>query len=477
MMKYRNCVIALFLVLLSVSACKSNDDVVVERSDYEQCNAWILQAMRSDYLWKSSIPEDSKLNTAVTPQTFFYTLLSDNDGKHTSSKDYYYSYIEENKDYASSRTIDDDTDSYGMSFIRYTLYRNNVATGYEYDRVAYVLPGSAAETAGLKRGDWIAKIDGSDINMNTADYKKLLNGTVRSLTVYHTMSDKTGVTISLPASSAVVNDPVFLSKVFEVNGKKIGYLVYNEFAMGPHASTTDHTYDTELIALFNSTFKDVDEFVLDLRYNPGGYLSCAQLLSRLLVPSVSVSNLFARLKDADGNTTDYKFSDVDHSNSYDLNDFKSLNLSRLFVIATGSTASAAEATMNGLAPYLNVVHIGLTTEGKNMGSVNYKNNSYAWDFQPITFSITSAAGNDYSSGLAPEYQLNELNNTDNPAFLNLGDADEYLLSKALNLISGSVPGSKMNLQKKEEINTSLYQLVPKEMVSSSSVKGLIKTTD
>ncbi len=476
-MKYWNCTVTLFLVVLSVSACKSNDEPVVEKSDYEKCNAWILKAMRSDYLWKSSIPEDSKLNATVTPETFFYTLLSDKDGKHTSSRDYYYSYIEDNKDYVASKSINDDTNSYGISFVRYTLLKNNVATGYEYDRVMYVLPGSVAASAGLKRGDFITKIDGSDINMSSADYKKIVSGAARSLTIYHSMSDKTATTISLPASGAVNNDPIFLSKVFEVNGKKVGYLVYNEFAMGPHNSTTDHTYDTELIALFNSTFKGVDEFVLDLRYNPGGYLTCARLLARLLVPKTSISSLFARLKDADGKTTDYKFSDVDGNSTYNLNGFTPLNLSRLFVIATGSTASASEATMNGLAPYMNVVRIGLTTEGKNVGSVNYKDNNYAWDFQPITFSVTSAAGNDYSSGLAPNYQYNELNTTDNPSFLDLGDADEYLLSKALSLIRGGVLSSKMNIQNNETNINSSYRLLPIEMVGPSKLKGLIKTTD
>lgn len=479
-MKNRNIYIVLLLGVALLWSCKSSKDEEDHgNTDYEKCNEWIAGVMRSDYLWKSSIPTDNKLDYTASPETFFYTLLSDKDGKHTSSKNYYYSYIETNKNYTSSKTINDDTNSYGISFVRYSIVdKSGVAMDYEYDRVMYVLPGSPAATAGLSRGDWIKKIDGSEINIKNADYKKLMSGASRTLTVLHKYSDSNTVSITLPASTAVNNDPVFYSSVIDVNGKKVGYLVYNQFASGPHDNYKDHTYDNELIALFNSKFKDVNEFILDLRYNPGGYLSCARLLSRLLVPESHKSELFCKLTDANGDVTKYNFKDIDNNSSvYPLGGFTSLNLQRLFVIMTGSTASASEATFNGLAPYMDVIKVGLTSEGKNVGSLNYDGgNKYAWDIQPITFYITSAAGNDYSNGLAPNYQENELNDNDNPDFLALGNENEYLLKTALNIIGGNAQGNKA-LKSQNIIGTSNTELVPIEIINPSKTKGLIKTTD
>ena len=47
----------------------------------------------------------------------------------------------------------------------------------------------------------------------------------------------------------------------------------------------------------------------------------------------------------------------------------SLNLDRVFVITTSSSASASELIINGLNPYINVVTIGTTTSGKYTGSI------------------------------------------------------------------------------------------------------------
>lgn len=476
MMRNKFYYLILFLSALAFSSCKSSDDDnVVAKTDYEKCNEWIAGVMRSDYLWKSTIPVDSKLDYTASPETFFYTLLSTKDGKDNGAGGhYYYSYVETNKDYTGSKAINDDTDSYGMSFIRYTLTdKSGTATGNEYDRVTYVLPGSSADKAGLGRGDWIVKIDGSDINMNKADYKKLISGAARKLIVYHSITDKSSVTISLQASGAVTNDPIFYSSVIDWNGKKVGYLVYNQFVSGPHDNYEDHTYDNELIALFNDKFKNVDEFILDLRYNPGGLLTSSRLLSRLLVPQASLAETFCKLTDADGRSTSYNFNEIDKS--FTLGGFTSLNLSRLFVIATQSTASASEAAINGLAPYMNVIKVGLTTEGKNVGSVNYDgDDKYAWDIQPITFSITSKKGNDYSSGLTPDYKKNELDADENVDLLPFGNTKEYLLSTTLNLIGGVSANSSRAIERTSEQQK---RLVPLEMVSPSKIKGLIKTTE
>jgi carboxyl-terminal processing protease len=468
--------IALFSVMTLLS-CKSSDNDSVDQNNYQACNKWIASTMRSHYLWYSEIPADSKLNFSSSPETFFYTLLSSKDGKGSGSNHYYYSYIESNKDYkASTKAINDDNDSYGMDFVRYSVSDGKGQTmSYEYDRIVYILPGSPAEKAGLERGDFITKIDGSDITISSAVYKKLMNGASRTLTVYRQpmTSESKPLTITLGTSSAVNNDPIFLSSVNTIGSKKIGYLVYNQFSTGLHDEYTDHTYDKELIALFNDKFKDVNEFVLDLRYNPGGYLTCARLLSRLLVPANKKSSVFCKLTDNKSKAYSYSFSDIDGDNTFNLNGFTSLNLSHLYIIATESTASAAEAVINGMKPVMSITHIGYTTEGKNVGSDNYDgDDKYAWDIQPITFSITSSAGNDYSTGLVPDYSMNELNQAENPTLLALGDTSEYLFAKAIELITGSSSLSVMQ----QKTNSLPYKLTPiGNSFSLHKVKGLMES--
>jgi len=108
------------------------------------------------------------------------------------------------------------------------------------------------------------------------------------------------------------------------------------------------------------------------------------------------------------------------------------------VLVSGSTASASEAVINGLSPYMTVTLIGEQTEGKNVGSENYADDAkYAYDFQPITFYITSKAGNDYSTGFTPNYPMNEFDQSENSTILPLGDTNEYLLNKALSLITNT----------------------------------------
>ena len=47
----------------------------------------------------------------------------------------------------------------------------------------------------------------------------------------------------------------------------------------------------------------------------------------------------------------------------------SLNLNRVYIIATQSSASASELVINCLDPYIDVIHIGTNTYGKYQASV------------------------------------------------------------------------------------------------------------
>jgi len=422
----------LFLLLLGatfttlLSSCKG-EDRSLEYKDTKGVNDWIYSEMKDVYLWYDEIPAEDKLNFFANPDTFFYTLLSSKEKKDGN----YYSWIEQKE--VTTKSIDDSS-SYGFEFMSYTDEKNSSV----YVRVLYVLPGSPASNAGLKRGDWIIAFDGNKIT--DTNYTQLLTGSGVKLTLATYTGNSTNPftekgTLTLGAAKAVNNDPILVNKVFtSKSGSKIGYLMYTHFATGPNDNANDYTYQNELRQVFAS-FKsqNVTEFVLDLRYNPGGYISNSQLLSTMLAPSSALGKTFCVIKYND------KMSPSQNIYTFDSDSIKggaNLNLPRLYVLVSKYTASSSELLINGLKPFMNVTLIGTTTEGKNLGSVSIQHEESNWMIQPIIGKLyNSKDESDYGSGFTPDYELDEF--SDYSTYKELGDENEMMLSKALTLINGA----------------------------------------
>ena len=83
--------------------------------------------------------------------------------------------------------------------------------------------------------------------------------------------------------------------ITSATGVTVGYIVYNHFTAG--TATEKEKYNDklrEISHIFASA--GVTKVVLDLRYNTGGSLECAQLLASLLAPKEAVGHIFAELK-------------------------------------------------------------------------------------------------------------------------------------------------------------------------------------
>jgi len=436
-MKFRLITYCLFITFISclLFSCSKDDSGDNESTDV---NHWIASKMRDRYLWADKIPADSKLSFSSDAEVFFNSLLSTNDGKTRDGSHYFYSYIEKNKDYhstATKTTIDPD-DTYGLEFVIYAIVdKQGVSLGYDYARVIYVLPGSPAAQAGLKRGLWITSIDGALIT--TSNYKNLISGDARTLKV---MQDYGGTTteVNMSKSVAVADDPVFAHNVITVGSHKIAYLLYTRFASGTSNDDSEHSYDNELIKVFDDFIaQGCSDLVLDLRYNGGGFLSCAQLLARMIVPDQYKSETFCILTDNKGKTTTMAFNGSTLSKNA-----SSLGVSKVYILTSSLTASASEAVINGLKPFINVVLIGNITEGKNVGSVHYAEDKYEWAIQPIVTRITSKNTSlDYSSGFNPDYKKNEFLMSENKTLYDFGNSNEYYLSFVISLITGNAASS------------------------------------
>lgn len=400
---------------------------------------WIEETMGTNYLWAEDMPIIENENDYFKePQTFFKNLLSKNALNGKGDK---YSYMEEDpkaSQQESRSQMLDRTSTYGMEF---ELTNDPTGTtNHIHAHILYVLDDSPAQQAGITRGDWLSSINGQRIT--TSNYQLLKNGgsikvaRTRIHTTDNGYSWQPADTLNLAASITMEINPFHIDTLYQVEGKRIAYLMYNEFATGPQNEGTEDTYNKQMKTIF-ARFKaqQPDALILDLRYNNGGYLQCTQALGSLIAPASSLGKNFVNLQfNAKANPQSQAYPLLE---SYaDTN----LDLSKVYILTTSHTASASEALVNGLIPYMgkeNVVLIGERTEGKNVAMKAFRNDTHGITLWPVVAYVSNAENvGDYSDGFEPTHELIERNIIE---WYPLGDTREYLLKNAINLITtGSI---------------------------------------
>ncbi|MDR3129686.1 MAG: YchF/TatD family DNA exonuclease [Tannerellaceae bacterium] len=390
-------------------------------------NEWIYQTLMQDYLWYEDMPEKATVDFGLPADQFFESLLSPEDGyQDADGNPHFFSYIESK---TATRAAVDEGITYG---IRYAVLP--MSGGYSYLKVLYVLPGSPAAEAHLERDHWIVGMDGERNNITDPSVFQTGGGHLLQLAEFVSGKFVPTKTIALPAARLVEDMPFLKDTILYEGGYRVAYLMYNRFDPG-----TDDSYDNVLRQTFRR-FKEegVTECVLDLRYNGGGYLSSCQLLTSLLAPASALGKTFLILTyNGKRGQQDRAMSLLGASSVAGAN----LNLTRLYVLIGANTASASEAVINALIPYLGrkaLILIGQQTVGKTVGSTTYgTNETYGWLLHPITFRMTNAEGNaDYADGFLPDYPVSELTS---PYYVlyPFGDSDDPLLSQALTHLTGN----------------------------------------
>jgi C-terminal processing protease CtpA/Prc len=281
--------------------------------------------------------------------------------------------------------------------------------------VVYVYEDSDAYQKGVRRGQVIYKVNNADITYD--NYSTILNrSTDLTLSVYNNSGEE--VSLKTFQATDTKKSPVFISKV--IPGTKIGYLVYTGFERSTDENDEDNfEYDIELIESIRTlNSRGITEFILDLRYNPGGYLTSAMDLASALVPNRKISNIFAKEEyNAHFQDSIVKKHGKDALNEYfpdkvygsDM-EIPRLNLSRLYVLTSNYTASASELIIHGLKPYMTIFQIGQTTVGKDKASMTVKSDDerIKWQLQPIISRLTDANGKgNYINGLIPDSKVSE----------------------------------------------------------------------
>lgn len=407
------------LMLGSLLSCTPEDPMYTPdepQGESYKVNKWIEEVMRKNYLWNNEIPSAKELDYTGETTPFFYSLLSDKDGKGSSSEHYYYSYIESTE--ATTKALNTE-DSYGFEFV---LYQVEGKTNH-YAKVIYVVPNTPAAVGGLKRGDLIVSYNGDELIKPNGGYAVLQQGDAIQLDIAVGESTRP---VKLAQSLPIEDNPILVDTVYQIENKKIGYFMYNHFTTGPNGFS-DKAYDVQMQASFRYfATQQLDEFILDFRYNGGGYLSSAILLSSMLLPSNLGGEVLGLSADNKGE------EDVFHV----LKSVPHLNLKKVYVLVSQSSASASEAVINNLYPFMEVVLIGEKTEGKNVGSISFTSEEFPWMLQPITSKIfNSKRESNYANGFDADIDSDEFYERARVDFYPLGDIREMMLNQTLSIIN------------------------------------------
>jgi hypothetical protein len=237
-----------------------------------------------------------------------------------------------------------------------------------------------------------------------------------------------------PMGSATA--PVPLNKVVtSPNGRRVGYLLFNEHSRGAQ--------DALIGAFAGLRDAAVQDLVLDLRYNSGGFIYVAQTAAAMVAGSGIDGRLFESVRFNDrragqsASETFYFSTRVQRAESaYPVgHPLPQLALPRLYVLTSALTCSASESIINSLRGIgVQVILVGDRTCGKPYGF--YRKDNCGQAYFPIEFQVYNEAGfGDFQDGFPVQCRVTENPNTA------LGSATEPLLAAALGHIdTGSCPG-------------------------------------
>lgn len=445
-----NC-LTVFYCIFFLIGCSNKSEKIPNELEVQD---FVWRGLNAVYFWKAQVPNlddfkftnQSQLNSYLkgfnTPESLFESLVYDRNNTDKWSVIF--------DDYISLENwLNGISMHNGMEFGLVHVSDNNTDIfGY----VRYVLPNTSAEQNGILRGMIFNRINGTQLTVNNFSSLLFSNSTSYSigLATYNSNGTvtATGQDINLDRIEYQEN-PVYLTNVITNGSHKIGYLMYNGFY-----SSFDNQLNTAILSLKNQGITDL---VLDLRYNGGGSVRTASFLASMITGQFT-DQLFT--KEHWNDTMQKQFQD--QQPQYLVNNFSDkladntainhLNLDKLYVITTGSTASASELVINGLNPYITVKTIGTKTVGKYVASITVydskdlgragANPNHTYAMQPIVLEELNKLDQNDKDGFDPNIVLPE--QYDDLGII--GDENEPLFKAAIDLIS---TGGKFNIAQKE----------------------------
>lgn len=322
-------------------------------------------------------------------------------------------------------------------------------------RVRAVEPESPAGKAGVRRGWRIRGLNGNT-NITTANANAIVNAVYRSNSTQFQFEKPDGTTANITLNAATYQEkPVLLDTVLNTGGKKIGYMVFNSFL----GDTTD-IYNRFQQTFSKFTTNAVNDVVVDLRYNGGGYVTVQDKLAGYLAPQSANGDVLMK--------TQYNDRYSQYNRTALLRKQGSLNLPRVFFIVSSNTASASELIINNLKPYMEVKLVGPSnTYGKPVGYVNLPVGD--WYVFPVLFRSTNKLdqGN-YFDGIAVDRKVADGIDKD------WGDLQESCLASVVRFITTGNYGPRIEGKAKLSASEDPRVSEANNNISSREFKGMIQ---
>ena len=369
-----------------------------------QCT-FVRDALQSYYYWYKELPNPDPASFS-SPEAYLEAV-------RYRALDSSFSYITSK---ASSEAFYSESQFIGFGI-------STLVTGELEMRLAQVFPGGPAADAGMDRGDYLVALGGRAVAdlMRTGEINTVFGPEQIGYSLEFVWRSPRGGERRATLSKRLVTIPtVSQTAVLDAGRSQVGYIHFRNFVQPS-------------VEALNAAFTQVrdagaTDLVLDLRYNGGGLVSVAQHLAGLIGGDPLVGQVFVQFTHNDKQTsrnTAYRFEAKPQA----------LAVTRLVVIATRGSASASEAVINGLRPYMDVKVVGDATYGKPVGQ-------YGFDFcekvlYPVSFLVTNARGEaDYFNGIPADCAAAD--DVDHA----LADPQEASLSEALYVLrTGRCSGS------------------------------------
>ena len=414
----------------------------------------------------STFTENMFLRSWTREFYLWYQEVPDRDPTGFSTQDYFYDVLKTPLTTTSGR----DKDQFHFTYptdVWENLSQGGIEVGYGAQWmvvaarpprkivIAFVEPGTpaTAASANLSRGAEVLFTDGVDVvNANTEAAVDTINAALfpDSTGRPHTfrIREHSGAIRDVTLTPvAITHDPVPLASVIDQSGVPVGYLLFND-----HVATAE----SELIqAVDMLRAADIQDLILDLRYNGGGYLDLASELAYMIAGGALTSGQpFERMVFNDkypstNPITGQPLSPTPfHTTAQGFNvprgtQLPTLNLPRVYVITGANTCSASESIINSLRGVgVQVYQIGSKTCGKPYGF--YPQNNCGTTYFSIQFQGLNAQGfGDYADGFTPQNssdasatRLSGCSVADDLT-LQLGDPNEGRLRAALAFRAGN----------------------------------------
>ncbi len=388
----------LLVLLLLLSGCGGSSSRSSQQTSAPQNftldeKIFVHELFQTEYLWFDRVTPEIDYENYTTPQSLVDAL----------------------------KVTPPDRWSFAITAQEYEAYTSQQTGGFGFGyvegyRIYTTLLGSPADGK-LQRGDTILKINGEPASYEAIQAASRQFGTPARFTI-----DRHGTILDISVTPSTYHYRVTEPKVISYGGHTVGYLRYDAFS-GSSVTELENAF---------STFKNaaVDRLVVDLRYNGGGDVAVASILLDNITNAHPGSTQFY---------LDWNENNKDKNSYYTfeeqgMQDGNELTMQQVIFLVTADTASASEAVISALKPYLgahSVITIGTPTHGKNVGM---EGRSYGNDYYfLINFYVKNAQGGTTPfSGIPPTCSA-----PDDLEHLR-GDPEERMFKTALHyIVSGS----------------------------------------